>query len=148
MMAKMAMKLFNLCELQKTMKLLRRLAKHLAPDGVFPASIRCSDVRRASPGSHHTGNDPPLRQGWCDHCKKVSGAVQWTVIIFVRWDMQGKPLDLGVLICLWGYKFHFFFVRNNTLENNKARLCLHPRWSSFIRYQIALKTIQLPYNSQ
>lgn len=33
MIAKMTVELFKLCELRKTMKCLRRLAKHQAPDG-------------------------------------------------------------------------------------------------------------------
>lgn len=115
---------------------------------ILLVSVPCSGLRRASLGSHHTGNDPPLRKGWSDHCKKVPRAVQWIAIIFFRWEMQGKPLDLGVLILLWGYEFHFLFVCNSVLENNKARLWIHLRWGSFIRYKAALKTIQLLHNRE
>lgn len=129
------------------MKCLKEDSKTVVPWWcVLLVSVPCQEVRRASLRSHHTGNNHPLRQSWPDCCKKMSRAVQWTAIIFLRWEMQCKPLDLAVLPHLWGQEFHFLFVCNSMRENNKARLWIHPSWGSLIRYQVVLKTIQLLHN--
>lgn len=144
MIGKMTVKLFRLCDLWKNMKCLKRLAEHQALDG---ASFR-SVYHAQGLGKHRSGH---ITLWMTQHLDRVDLVTVWRCLqqcreqqlYFFRWEIQVKPLDLGVLICLWGFEFHFPFVCDSMLENNKARLCSYFSWGLFIRYQVALKIIQL-----